>query len=54
MDFSYSPKAEALRTELLDFMDAHVYPAESVYHQQIVDSGNPHLHPPDRRTRRNS
>ena len=46
MDFSYSPKAEALRTELLDFMDAHVYPAESVYHQQIVDSGNPHLHPP--------
>lgn len=46
MDFSYSPKAEALRTELLDFMDSHVYPAESVYHQQIVDSGNPHTHPP--------
>ena len=46
MDFSYSPKAEALRTELLDFMDAHVYPAESVYHQQIVDSGDPHTHPP--------
>ena len=46
MDFSYSPKAEALRTELLDFMDSHVYPAESVYHQQIVDSGDPHLHPP--------
>src|SRR6478609_3014696 len=46
MDFSYSPKAEALRTELLDFMDSHVYPAESVYHQQIVDSGDPHTHPP--------
>ena len=46
MDFSYSPKAEALRTELLDFMDSHVYPAESVYHQQIHDSGDPHLHPP--------
>ena len=46
MDFSYSPRAEALRTELLDFMDAHVYPAESVYHQQIVDSGDPHTHPP--------
>jgi acyl-CoA dehydrogenase len=46
MDFSYSPKAEALRTELLDFMDSHVYPAESVYHQQIVDSGSPHTHPP--------
>ncbi len=46
MDFSYSPKAEALRTELLDFMDSHVYPAEPVYHQQIVDSGDPHTHPP--------
>ena len=46
MDFSYSPKAEALRTELLDFMDSHVYPAEAVYHQQIVDSGDPHTHPP--------
>ncbi|MCU1369147.1 MAG: acyl-CoA dehydrogenase domain protein [Ilumatobacteraceae bacterium] len=46
MDFSYSPKAEALRTELLDFMDSHVYPAESVYHQQIAESGNPHTHPP--------
>jgi acyl-CoA dehydrogenase len=46
MDFSYSPKAEALRTELLDFMDSHVYPAETVYHQQIVDSGDPHTHPP--------
>ena len=46
MDFAYSPKAEALRTELLDFMDSHVYPAESVAHQQIVDSGDPHTHPP--------
>ncbi len=46
MDFAFSPKAEALRTELLDFMDTHVYPAEAVYHQQIVESGDPHLHPP--------
>jgi acyl-CoA dehydrogenase len=46
MDFSYSPKAEALRAELLDFMDSHVYPAEAVHHQQIVDSGDPHTHPP--------
>jgi len=46
MDFAFSPKAEALRTELLDFMDSHVYPAESVAHQQIIDSGDPHTHPP--------
>jgi acyl-CoA dehydrogenase len=46
MDFAFSPKAEALRTELLDFMDQHVYPAEPVAHQQIVDSGDPHTHPP--------
>ena len=42
MDFAYSPKAEALRAELLDFMDSHVYPAEPVYHRQIAESGNPH------------
>ena len=46
MDFAFSAKAEELRTELLDFMDSHVYPAEAVYHQQIVDGGDPHLHPP--------
>ncbi|MCU1358279.1 MAG: acyl-CoA dehydrogenase, partial [Acidimicrobiales bacterium] len=41
MDFAFSPKAEELRTELLDFMDSHVYPAEAVYHEQIVESGDP-------------
>jgi acyl-CoA dehydrogenase len=46
MDFAFSPKAEELRTELLAFMDSHVYPAEAVYHQQIIDGGDPHLHPP--------
>jgi acyl-CoA dehydrogenase len=46
MDFAFSPRAEALRAELLDFMDAHVYPAEPVYAQQIRESGDPHFHPP--------
>ena len=46
MDFAYSPRCEELRTELLDFMDAHVYPAEPVAAQQIRDSGDPHFHPP--------
>jgi acyl-CoA dehydrogenase len=27
-------------------MDEHVYPAESVYHEQLLASGNPHFHPP--------
>jgi acyl-CoA dehydrogenase len=42
MDVAYSPEAEALRAELLDFMDSHIYPAEPVYHQQIAASGDPH------------
>ena len=42
MDFAYSPKAEALRAELLDFMDSHIYPAEATYHEQIAASGDPH------------
>jgi acyl-CoA dehydrogenase len=42
MDFAYSPKAEALRAELLDFMESHIYPAEPIYHEQIVASGDPH------------
>ncbi len=28
MDFSYSPRTEALRTQLLRFMDEHIYPNE--------------------------
>ena len=46
MDFALSPRAEELRSELLDFMDTHVYPAEPVHRQQIADSGDPHHHPP--------
>ena len=46
MDFAFSPRCEELRAELLDFMDAHVYPAEPTYHDQIQASGDPHHHPP--------
>src|SRR3954469_13572159 len=46
MDFALSPTCERLRAELLDFMDSHVYAAESVYHRQIQESGDPHFHPP--------
>ncbi len=46
MDFELSDKASRLREELLDFMDAHVYPAEPVYEEQLRESGDPHFHPP--------
>jgi acyl-CoA dehydrogenase len=46
MDFEPSPRAQALREQLLDFMDQHVYPAEQVYAEQIAESGDPHFHPP--------
>jgi acyl-CoA dehydrogenase len=34
MDFAYDARTEELRADLLDFMDAEVYPAESVFVQQ--------------------
>lgn len=46
MDFAYTQKVEDLRGQLLEFMESHVYPAESVYSTQMADSGNPHHHPP--------
>ncbi len=32
MDFSFDERTEELRGQLLEFMDAHVYPAEAEYH----------------------
>jgi acyl-CoA dehydrogenase len=49
MDFSYSPKVEQLRGELLEFMDAFVYPAEPVYEEQMRRGGRPPLPPADHR-----
>src|SRR3954471_8481548 len=46
MDLAPSPRAGALRDELLAFMDSHVYPAEPVYERQIVEGGDPHALPP--------
>ena len=44
--FEMSTRAGKYRTELLAFMDAHIYPAEAVYAQQMRESGDPHFHPP--------
>src|SRR5436309_6482850 len=46
MDFAASDRSKELQERLLSFMDEHVLPAESVYHQQLVQSGHPHFHPP--------
>jgi acyl-CoA dehydrogenase len=46
MDFEFSDRCNDLRERLLSFMDEHVYPAESEYHEQLLASGDPHSHPP--------
>jgi acyl-CoA dehydrogenase len=43
--FESSPTAQRYHAQLLDFMERHVYPAESVFDVQMRESGNPHHHP---------
>ncbi len=45
MDFALSPIASDFRERLLSFMDEQVYPAETVYREQMEASGDPHTHP---------
>ncbi len=35
MDFEFSPKVQALREQLLAFMDEHIYPNEELFHAQV-------------------
>ena len=35
MTFDYSKKVEELKGRLSGFLDAHIYPNETTYHQQI-------------------
>ncbi|ABG94147.1 MULTISPECIES: acyl-CoA dehydrogenase family protein [Rhodococcus] len=44
--FDLSDRAQQLQTDLLEFMDSHVYPAEAVYEEQMRESGDPHFQPP--------
>ena len=44
MDFSYTPKVIDLQQRVSAFMDEHIYPAESVYHDEVDANratGNP-------------
>src|SRR3954449_9733474 len=36
MDFQFDARTEAMRAEMLDFMHAHVHPAEPVFHEQLA------------------
>jgi acyl-CoA dehydrogenase len=45
MGFEPSARCTELRERLVSFMDEIVYPAESVYAQQLAE-GEPHCHPP--------
>jgi acyl-CoA dehydrogenase len=46
MNFELNDRTQELRERLLSFMDEHVYPAEPVYRRQLIESGDPHSHPP--------
>lgn len=46
MDFEHSDKVKKLIDQMTRFMEAHVYPAENVYAEQVHASGNKHFHPP--------
>ncbi len=39
MNFDYSPRVEEYRRRLTGFMDAHVYPNERLYHEQVKQVG---------------
>jgi acyl-CoA dehydrogenase len=45
MDFSHSQKVQELQARLGDFMDQHVYPAETLYRDQMATARDPHHHP---------
>lgn len=43
--FEMSDRAQQYETDLLKFMDSHVYPAEPSYETQMRESGDPHHQP---------
>jgi acyl-CoA dehydrogenase len=45
VNLDLTPRAAELRDRLLAFMDEHVYPAEAVYEDQMLEAGNPHAFP---------
>lgn len=46
MDFDYSPKVKTLQKRVQDFMEAHVYPNEETYYNQLNSQGDRWQIPP--------
>ncbi|HET9874470.1 MAG TPA: acyl-CoA dehydrogenase family protein, partial [Mycobacterium sp.] len=44
--FETTDRAKKYQTDLQEFMDSHIYPAEPVYEQQMREAGDPHFQPP--------
>ncbi|ORI27311.1 acyl-CoA dehydrogenase family protein [Rhodococcus sp. 1168] len=43
--FETTDRAKKYETDLLEFMDSHIYPAEAVYSEQMRELGDPHGQP---------
>jgi acyl-CoA dehydrogenase len=46
VDFELSPRCQEFQERLQAFMGERVYPAESVYEEQLREAGDPHAQPP--------
>ncbi|MDA0166846.1 acyl-CoA dehydrogenase family protein [Solirubrobacter ginsenosidimutans] len=46
MNFELTHRAKDHLERVAAFMDERIYPAESIYEEQMRESGNPHFHPP--------
>lgn len=46
MDFEQTPRVRELEENLLEFMEAHVYPSEPVFMEQVRAADDPHVSPP--------
>jgi acyl-CoA dehydrogenase len=45
MDFEPSQRCTDFKERLTAFVDEHVYPAEPIYQEEMIESGNPHHQP---------
>jgi len=46
MDFELTDRCKDYQQRVWAFMDERIYPAETVYEEQMRESGDPHSHPP--------
>jgi acyl-CoA dehydrogenase len=46
MHFELSDRARHYQERVSEFMDERIFPAEALYSAQMLDSGDPHFHPP--------